>query len=242
VGSHRTEQWRELDRWDRASIAVDCVLLTVIERQLHVLVHRRPSEPFAGEWALPGAFLSYGIREDDLVIDVVKEKAGVAIDDFYREHLDWNSEPGRDERGWVVAHMYLALAPAERLAPAVAAAGQGAILAPVVVPWGSPAKEAAVVLHPDGRSPLAFDHDQIVGQAVQRLRGKLRYTALALEFVPDEFPLRDLERVYEVILGERLSRATFQKLVLDDLAIVEPTGDREPAGTGRRRAQLFRAR
>lgn len=242
VGEHRREPWRDLDRWDRASIAVDCVLLTVIDRQLQVLVQKRRADPQVGKWALPGAFVTFPSTEDDVVGWAVKEKAGLDLGEFYREHLDWSSNPSRDPRGWVVAHAFLGLAPGAVVREAVNAGpiGPDVALAPVLVPAIGEHVDGVVVHHPGGRARLAFDHEQLVALAVRRLRGKIRYTDLALSLVGDEFPLRDLQDACEAVLGYPLSRATFQKLVIDDLQLVEPTGEKEPLGVGRRRAQLYR--
>jgi 8-oxo-dGTP diphosphatase len=48
---------------------------------------------------------------------------------------------------------------------------------------------------------LASDHAAILGDVVKRLRGKLDYTNIALELLPQFFPLRQAQEVYEAILG-----------------------------------------
>src|SRR4051812_13331138 len=115
VGDRRNREWEDLDRYDRASIAVDCVLLTVERRQLRVLVHQRPREPAIGEWALPGGMVTYPERGEDAVRRVLKEKVGYDAGQLYLERLDWSDEPDRDDRGWVVTLVYLGLAPPEHL-------------------------------------------------------------------------------------------------------------------------------
>jgi 8-oxo-dGTP diphosphatase len=209
------------------------------QRQLHVLLHRRRNEPQRGKWAIPGVFVNYPRREEDEVMRALKEKTGLGVEP-YVEHLDWWSEPKRDPRGWVVTHLFLALVPfdvaLENLDP-----GCEARLVPVFVPW--PGETGGPVdVPPSPISRFAFDHRELIGLAVKRLRGKVRYSAIALELMPETFTLRGLQDVYEAILNERLNRATFQKLVVEDLGIVEPTGQYEPPGVGRRRAQMFRRR
>jgi 8-oxo-dGTP diphosphatase len=234
------QPWGPLDEWDRATVAVDAVVLTVEGQQLQVLVHRRQEAPQAGKWALPGVFVNYPERDADAVQRALKLKTQVAVD-VHLEQLNWSNEPDRDPRGWIVTHAYLGLAPSAELRRALEETdAKHVALAPVLVPWTGETG-GFVYVHPhEGSDALAFDHNQLVGLAVGRLRGKLRYTALGLELMPDEFTLREFQDVFEAILDQRLNRATFQKLVLDDLQLLEATGEREPLGVGRRRAQLYR--
>ncbi|PNV64016.1 ADP-ribose pyrophosphatase [Clostridium sp. chh4-2] len=68
---------------------------------------------------------------------------------------------------------------------------------------------------------LAFDHAKIIAYAVERLRGKLEYTDLALHLMPEQFTLTQLQQVYEVILGKTLLKAAFRRKAAD---LVEETG------------------
>lgn len=243
LGIYRRQPWSELDEYDRASIAVDCVLLTVVRAHLHVLLHRRTADPYSGRWALPGVFVTWPERDEDAVLRALKEKAGLDAP-VHLQRLDWSGEPERDDRGWVVTHAYLGLTEAQLLRAALPSDREDVALAPVFLPRADlgPTPFAHVPVPDEPGTQLAFDHNQLVAQAVIRLRGQLRYTAMALDLVGDEFTLRDLQDVYEAVAGERFSRATFQRLVIHDLALVEPTGSLEPEGVGRRRAQLFRRR
>ena len=58
---------------------------------------------------------------------------------------------------------------------------------------------------------LAFDHARIITYALERLRGKVEYSGLALHLMPPEFTLTQLQQVYEVILGKRLLKAAFRR-------------------------------
>lgn len=51
---------------------------------------------------------------------------------------------------------------------------------------------------------LAFDHRQILTDALNRLKGKLWYSPIAFSLLPSTFTWSDLKKVYESILGEKI--------------------------------------
>lgn len=67
-----------------------------------------------------------------------------------------------------------------------------------------------LILENDG---LAFDHAKIILYAWERLKGKLEYTDLALQLMPELFTLTQLQQVYEVIWGKPLLKAAFRRKV-----------------------------
>lgn len=83
---------------------------------------------------------------------------------------------------------------------------------------------------------IAFDHARIISYAVERLRGKIQYTDIALNLVPEYFTLTELQQVYEVILGKKLIKAPFRRKYG---ILAEPT-NRQTADAGHRPSQLFR--
>jgi len=91
---------------------------------------------------------------------------------------------------------------------------------------------------------LAFDHTQILADAVERVRSKIEYTALAASFVDEPFTIGELRQVYETVWGVRLHRANFRRKVLSVQGFVVPTdagARRAPVGSaGGRPAQLYR--
>ncbi len=58
---------------------------------------------------------------------------------------------------------------------------------------------------------LAFDHAQIIAFAIERLRGKITYTDIALNLMPEYFTLTELQQVYEIILNKPLLKAPFRR-------------------------------
>ena len=105
-----------------------------------------------------------------------------------------------------------------------------------------PAPHAVHAVGPAARfgAPLALDHRRILATALGRLRGKLKYRPLVFELLPDTFTLFQLQRTVEALVGVRLHKQNFRRLV-ERGALVEGTGQLEP-DTGGRPAELFRFR
>ncbi|MHB8861758.1 MAG: NUDIX hydrolase, partial [Pirellulaceae bacterium] len=68
---------------------------------------------------------------------------------------------------------------------------------------------------------VAFDHSQIVRAALERLRAKVRYHPIGLELLPAKFTLRDLQHLYETVLGRSLDKRNFRKKWLNMKLLVE---------------------
>lgn len=82
---------------------------------------------------------------------------------------------------------------------------------------------------------IAFDHGKMIGYAIQHLRDNLNTSMLGFELLPEYFTLTDLQRVYELILGEKLLSANFRRKIAD---FVEET-DLMQEGKGHRPSKLF---
>jgi ADP-ribose pyrophosphatase YjhB (NUDIX family) len=197
-------------------LTVDVAILTVREDLLQVLVVERAHGPYEGRTALPGGFLRAG---EDLRQAAERELAEETSLDGTRLHLEQLAAygaPGRDPRGPVVTVAYLAIAPGLPI-PAAGSDARAARWAPVGKVCGT----------------LAFDHDQILGDAVERARTRLEYTTLATAFCPGTFTIGDLRRVYEAVWGMPLDPRNFSRKVAHTEGFVTPTGQKRVPETGR---------
>jgi len=91
-----------------------------------------------------------------------------------------------------------------------------------------------------GRSML-YDHRRILATAMGRLRGKLKYRPVVFEVMPPEFTLLQLQKTVEAIVGHRLHKQNFRRLV-EGSGMVEEIPGRKSAEAGGRPAALFRFR
>lgn len=199
-------------------LATDVVVFTISDHRLRVLLVSRSREPYAGRWSLPGGMVPIDEGLEECASRMLREKTGVH--GVYLEQLYSFGEPERDPRGRVVSVSYYALVPPGRL--------QGVALNGESLGWWPV----------DELPELAFDHDEIVRMAHQRLAAKLEYSTIALQFMGERFTLSELQSVYETILGEPLDKRNFRKRVRN-LPCIEDTGERFRAGK-HRPARLFR--
>lgn len=206
------------------AVTADLVVLTVAAGQLSVLLVQRGGEPFRGRWALPGGFV--GIDEDlpDAAGRELAEETGLAEPAGHLEQLRTYGAPGRDPRGRVVTVAYLALLP-DQPGPVAGTDAASARWLPV--------SEVCA-------AGLAFDHDQILADGVERAWSKLEYTPLATAFCPPEFTLAQLRSVYEAVWGVPLDPRDFQRKVTSTPGFVVPAEAMAQPGAGPP-AQLYRS-
>jgi 8-oxo-dGTP diphosphatase len=220
VGKKRYEY-----EWPRPAVTVDVVLFTVTGQlqglRLRVLLIRRDGEPQRGFWALPGGFVR---QDEDLPAAAARELAEeTGVHDVYLEQVAAVGTPGRDPRGHTVTVVWMGLVAADR--HQLAASGDAA-----AVQWFD-------VAGPGPLPPLAFDHAELLQQALEHLRRRVGESPLAFELLPQKFTLSELQTLYEAILGRPLDRRNFRRK-LHELDFLKPVpGTRQGP---HRPAQLYR--
>ena len=232
-----TEFLRDYDAsaFERPSVAVDLVLMSVVGGAIVALLMQRREPPHQGRWALPGGFVGVTETLEDAAVRVMREKA--RLTDAFVEQLYTFGAPDRDPRTRVISVAYVALLPAARFT-AAALAKSDLCLARIELDGTAPGDGAVAATSADSKLPLAFDHAAILGTAVRRLRGKLDYTPIALTLLPSRFTLRELQEIHEAILGVALNKPAFRRRMLDK-GWIAPTGEHE-ANTSYRPAELYR--
>ena len=141
---------------ETASLTADVVLLTEHDDGMRVLLVQRGNPPFQGSWALPGGFVDPGEPVADAAARELGEETALAA-----EHLVYvgaYSTPGRDPRGRVVTFAYAAVL--------------GTQLAPTAGDDARDARWLRVADMLDGTGRLAFDHAQILDDAMQQMHDR----------------------------------------------------------------------
>lgn len=221
--------------YERPSLSVDVALISLVDDHLGTLLVRRTAPPFEGSAALPGGFVRMDESLDAAAERVLRDEA--SVEGVFLEQLYTFGAPDRDPRTRVVSVAYYALVDGHRFDTIVS--GANAFAARVEVPWEGETGGPVDALGEDGAPlPLAFDHEDVVGMAVKRIRGKLDYTPIGFQLLPPRFTLRDLQRVHEVVLGRPLNKDSFRRRMLAS-GQLEATGERQH-DVDHRPASLYR--
>lgn len=209
----------DVNKYERPSVTVDVVMMTLRQHDLQVLLVKRRSWPCEGLWAIPGGFVNMDESLEAAAKRELQEETNVQ--DVYMEQLYTFGDPERDPRTRVITVVYFALLDSARLQ--VKAASDAAD-----VGWFS------VYNLPE----LAFDHAKILDYVLSRLRGKLDYTNIAFNLLAEQFTLHELQQVYEIILHRKLDKRNFRKKILST-GILEDTDAKKMEGM-HRPARLYR--
>ncbi len=184
---------------------------------------RRTREPFLGLWALPG-----GPTQWD---ETLSDTASRTLFDAVQAH------PGYLEQLYSFGGVERS-AQAQRLV--------------TIAYWALFGERDVNAAHPDtprrddrnvawfavNRLPaLAFDHATIIEYALERLKRKAEYTAIAHRFLGNEFTLGQLREVTEAVRGERIDPANFRRHMLAQGHLID-TG-RVLTGNRHRPARLY---
>lgn len=216
-------------KYARNEVSVDVVILTVLNGKLCVLLVQRGGYPYKGQWALPGGFAEDGETLEQAARRELLEESGLQSVQGHLEQLGTYGDPGRDPRARVISVTYLALLPQ------------------VGIPtYGSDADDARFWPIDDMAEAgirLAFDHDTILTDALDRAASKLEYTPLATAFCGKEFTLGELRRVFEAVWDTKLNPANFRRWALTRPGFVVATGNKAErnTATGLRSSELYRA-
>ncbi|WP_320065957.1 NUDIX hydrolase [Micromonospora sp. RTGN7] len=200
-------------------IAIDLAILTIRDGRLAVLLIERGKAPFEGRAALPGGFVRAGEDLDDTAVRELSEETGLEGRALHLEQVRTYATPGRDPRGPIASVAYLAIAPDLPM--------------PVAGTDAARARWEPVDHDRLGHGWLAFDHDTILADALERARAKLEYAPLATAFCGETFTIGELRAVYEAVWQVRLDPRNFHRKVTGVSGFVVPTGERRNPPTGR---------
>jgi 8-oxo-dGTP diphosphatase len=183
------------DNFFKFGVSVDCVVFGYHNKDLKILLIKRGASPYLGDWALPGD-LVYP-NEDVFVAAnrILNELTG--LHHLYMEQTKTYGRVDRHPAGRVITVGYYALIDIEKHDPQAAAWAEG-------VYWKS------LINCPS----LAFDHNEILSDALLRLRERVRHQPIGFELLPAKFTLGELQNLYEAILNETFDKANFRKRIL----------------------------
>ena len=201
--------------YEPISVTVDLAIFTIRDGVFSVLLIERGDHPFKGCWALPGGFVESDENTDAAAWRELAEETGVEQFSGHLEQLRTYTDPKRDPRMRVISVAHVAFAP-NLPDPHAGSDARNARW------WAVEELNLDDDTNPDAPT-LAFDHAQILRDAVERVRSKIEYTTLATEFVGDTFTLPELRRVYQAVWGSAPDLANFRRKVIKTAGFVVPT-------------------
>ena len=187
------EEKKHCYKYPHPAVTTDCVIFGFDGSELQVLLIERGIEPFKGKWAFPGGFLNMDETAGEGALRELKEETG--LENAYIEQFNTYSDPGRDPRERVITIAHYALVRIQE------------------VKGGDDAAKAQ--WFPIDEVPqLAFDHDKILRDAMRKLRERIHFEPIGFELLPEKFTMRDLQILYESILGVKFDRRNFAKKMM----------------------------
>ena len=199
-------------KYPHPAVTTDCVIFGFDGERLQLLLVERGIEPFKGRWAFPGGFLKMDETAEEGALRELKEETG--LEGAYMEQFHTFSAPERDPRERVITIAYYALVKIQEVK-------------------GGDDAASARWFPLDEIPSLAFDHDYILRMATQRLREQIHFQPIGFELLPEKFTIKELQLLYEAILGINFDRRNFAKKmfhleILTDLEeTIWPTPKRE---------------
>ena len=203
-------------RYPHPAVTTDCVIFGFDGERLQVLLIERGIEPFKGRWAFPGGFIKMDETAEEGALRELKEETG--MENAFIQQFHTFSNPLRDPRERVITIAFYALVRIQEVK-------------------GGDDAASARWFPLDEIPTLAFDHDHMLRMATQRLRQEIHFHPIGFELLPEKFTLRELQSLYEAILGITFDRRNFAKKMLH-LEILNEL-DETVWPTPKREAKLF---
>lgn len=180
----------ENNEFFQIAISVDCVIFGFDQNELKVLLIKSDLENFSDQWSLLGDLVSPDENLDNASYRVLKDRTG--LDDVYLEQVYTFGEVKRHPAGRVITTAYYSL---------INIKDHQLKLSHNELHW-HPVQEITT---------MAFDHKTILNTCLERLRSKIDEHPIVFNLLPEKFSLRELQNLYEAILGTKMDRRNFRK-------------------------------
>ena len=180
---------RHYNSEDKVLVAVDSVIFGFDREGLKILLIKRDFEPQKGAWSLMGGFLKKNETLDQAANRVLHELTG--LDNIYMEQVSSYSALGRDPVERTISVAFFALINIEQHDFKL-----------------NKAHHAQWFSLPQAPTPI-FDHQQMIAEALERLKRKALTNPIGFELLPEKFTMRQLQDLYESILNEKLDKRNF---------------------------------
>jgi len=179
---------------DKIYIATDCIIFGFDRGIIKLLVFKRRIQPHKGAFSLIGSFVKLEESVSQAANRVLKEITG--LENVFMEELKTYNTVKRDPGYRCISIAQYALIRINEYDKTLVKKHKAS--------W------YALNELPD----LVLDHNQMVSDALSRLRNKAKYQPIGFELLPKKFTLPQLQILYEAIYQKPLDSRNFRKKVL----------------------------
>ena len=203
---------------DKMYVATDCIIFGFDEGKLKLLIFKRRVEPLMGEWSLIGSFVKIDEDVDEAAKRVLFEITG--LENVFMEELKTYGKADRDPGFRCIS------------------IGQYALIRIEDYDKELIEKHGAHWYELDQIPNLVLDHNQMVQDALGRLKRKARYQPIGFELLPEKFTIPQLQQLYEAIYQNELDPRNFRKKVLSYNVLIKL--EEKDKSSSRRGAFLYK--
>jgi len=179
-----------VDGYPKVALSVDCLIFGFEDNKLKVLLIRSDLEAFKGQWSLLGDVVRHDEDLEAAAYRVLRERTG--MDDVYLGLVGAFSDIGRHPGGRVITLAYCSLLNIRH---------HTLNITDNELHWHDVTSVGT----------MAFDHKKILDKGYKWLQRRIQEHPLGFNLLPEKFSLRELQNLYEAILGMELDRRNFRK-------------------------------
>lgn len=176
--------------YPKMHVTVDCAIIGFDDNELKVLLIRSDLEMYKNLWSLLGDNIEDDESLDSAAYRILKDRTGMT--DVYLEQVKAFSKPDRHPGGRVLTVAYCSLLNTQH---------HELMIYDNELHWHSFSSI----------EELAFDHKEILTECQKWLQKRIQEHPLGFNLLPEKFSLRELQNLYEAILGIRMDRRNFRK-------------------------------
>lgn len=207
-------------KYEHQGIHVIASIFTIDKGKLKILLVKRKNNPYQGLWALTGGALYNDEDLEEGLKREIYEKTG--LENIEVKLANVFGKKNRSPVMRMVAVTYIGIIDASKVEIAKST------LKTSNAEWFSI----------DEVPHLAYDHNEIIADAIKKLKEEILKTDLLKVFFPNGFTLPELQKVYESILEKKLDRRNFRKKILN-MDMIIPT-EEEKIFEGKKKAKLYK--
>ena len=200
-------------------LAFDSVIFGFNGKQLKILLLEYHNTDY---FALPGGFVKRDENVDDAVKRGLRERTG--LEDIYLEQFYTFgdvSRPAPDVMQTILKNNGYQVNKDYWMFDRFVSIGYYALINyEKVNPLPDELSDSINWYSLDQLPALMMDHEQIVDKALQTLRANLDTKLVGINLLPQKFTMKDLQKVYEAVLGQKLRRTSFQRKMLSKELLV----------------------